>query len=179
MNQFLTALLLLPSVALATGLRSESGEVEFLAVGKPSMLKIHGKAENPEAHLSVNGGDLNGSVSMEMEKFSTGIGLRDKHMKEKYLETAAHPKARLTLKNAKVGSGFAESLTNPAEAFEGILSFHGQDRPVKGSFSVEAGKMSAKFPLPLTDFGVEIPTYLGVTVAETVDVSVNLALVKE
>jgi polyisoprenoid-binding protein YceI len=180
MKSLLLLVTLLPSIAHAeVALRANGGNVSFLAVGKPSMLKIHGKAENPEAKLVVDKAILSGTAEIDMEKFSTGIGLRDKHLKEKYLQTGQYPKARLTLKGVSVDAAFAETLSTANQPFEGVLSFHGKEQPVKGSFSAEHGEVNAKFPLKLGDFAVEVPSYLGVTVAETVDVEAVLPLVKE
>jgi polyisoprenoid-binding protein YceI len=171
---------LLPALASgAVNLKNNGGEVSFLAVGKPSMLKIKGHADKPDAHFSLSGANLSGTTEIDMDKFATGISLRDKHMKEKYLETASYPKAKLTIKDVNVGPGFADNLGAPSTAFEGTLAFHGKERAVKGTFSASNGAVTAKFPLTLSDFGVAIPSYLGVTVAENVEVEANLPLTKE
>lgn len=170
------------SAGAAVNLKSpgSEGSVSFLAVGKPSMLKIHGKAEGPQAKITVADSKMNGTADFSMEKLSTGIEMRDKHMKEKYLETASNPKATLTLKNTKVDSDFEKTLSNAGELpFEGTLKLHGKEQPVKGTYTAKNGKVDAKFQIKLTDYGIEIPTYLGATVAENVDVQVNLPLQKE
>ncbi|RZA07231.1 MAG: YceI family protein [Proteobacteria bacterium] len=172
--------MLTPGLAsAAVTLKNSGGELTFLAVGKPSMLKIKGRAENPEAHFTVDGASLSGTAEVEMEKFGSGIALRDRHMKERYLETARFPKSKLTVKNLNVGINFADTLSVPSQNFEGLLSFHGQEHAVKGSFAGSNGALTASFTLSLKEFGVEIPSYLGVTVAENVDVEVSLSLVKE
>jgi hypothetical protein len=56
---------------------------------------------------------------------------------------------------------------------------HGKEQGVKGTYLAKDGKIDAKFQIKLTDFGIEIPSYLGITVAETVDVQVALPLRKE
>lgn len=176
---FLLVSLLPASAEAAVNLKSQGGEVTFLAVGKPSMLKIHGKSAEPRADLKLDGTNLSGKTEIAMDSFTTGIETRDKHMKEKYLQTKEHPRATLTLKDVKVGPDFASSLSSGSKPFEGTLAFHGKELPVKGNFSAANGKVSASFPLRLSEFGVEIPQYLGVTVAENVDVEVNLPLQKE
>ena len=172
---------LIPSIGFAAvNLKSAGGTVSFLAVGKPSMLKIRGKAADPAAQLKVDGGILSGTATVEMARFETGIGLRDKHMKEKYLQVEQHPKAVLTITQAKVGPDFEKTLSTAGELpFEGKLGLHGKEGVVKGTFSAKDGAVTAKFPLTLSDYAIEIPSYLGVTVAENVDVEASLPLARE
>lgn len=155
-------------------------KVTFLAVGKPSMLKIHGTAATgPAGQLKVEGNQLQGSIEMDMDKLDTGIDLRTEHMKEKYLEVKEYPKSTLILIEAPVDEGFASTLTNKGEKpFKGKLKLHGKEQEVTGTFTVVDGNVAAKFPVKLSDFAVEIPSYLGIKVADVVNVDVILPLKK-
>jgi len=156
------------------------GSVNFLAVGKPSALKIHGKASGPEAKFTLDGTKLTGAAEFDMNNLNTGINLRDQHMKEKYLQVKEHPKAKLTLVDVPVDPGFADTLTNGGEKpFKGKLQLHGQERDVEGTYTAKDGLVRAKFQIKLTTYGIEIPSYLGITVAELVDVNVDLPIAKE
>lgn len=178
----LLALTLSPALAQAAiPLKgSPEGSVNFLAVGKPSALKIHGKAAGPEAKLTLDGEKLSGTAEFDMNNLTTGINLRDQHMKEKYLQVKEHPKAKLTLVDAAVDPTFATNLTNSGEKpFKGKLQLHGQERDVEGTYTAKNGLVQAKFQIKLTNYGIEIPSYLGITVAELVDVNVDLPISKE
>lgn len=157
-----------------------AGKVTFLAVGRPSMLKIHGTAAaGPESSFQLESGQIKGSAQMDMDKLDTGIDLRTRHMKEKYLQVKDHPKATLKLLHAPVDSGFVTSLSNSGEnPFKGTLSLHGLEKEVSGTFTAKDGLVQAKFPIKLSDFSIEVPTYLGITVADIVDVTVELPLKK-
>jgi hypothetical protein len=157
-----------------------SGKVEFLAVGKPSALKIHGTSDGgANAKLNLDGAQLKGSVEFQMDKLDTGIGLRTEHMKEKYLQTKQYPTSKLTLLDAPVDGGFAASLTNSGEKkFRGTLLLHGKEKEVTGTYTAQNGDIKAKFPITLSDYGIDIPKYLGITVADTVDVDVDVPLKK-
>lgn len=158
----------------------ESGAVNFLAIGRPSMLKIHGKAPGPTGSFRVDGDKLSGSAEFEIAQLDTGINLRNEHMKEKYLEIKDHPKALLSLTDTPVDKEFENTLSNSGERpFKGKLQLHGQEKEVSGKYRAKDGIVKAEFQIKLTDFGIEIPSYLGIKVAETVDVSVDLALKKE
>lgn len=171
-----------PSAAFAlANLQSpkDSGSVNFLAVGRPSMLKIHGKAPGPEAKLRVDGGKLSGTATFKLDQLDTGIALRNEHMKN-YLKTAQNPNAVLTLKDVPVDAGFEKSLGNDGERpFTGTLLLNGKEQPVTGTYLAKNGQVDAKFPVKLSGHGIEIPSYLGVTVREDVDVTVSLPLKKE
>jgi polyisoprenoid-binding protein YceI len=172
-------LILLPLSSLAaTNLKNDAGtgKVEFLAVGRPSMLKIHGTADGPTANLADDGKQLKGSIDFDMSKLDTGIAMRTEHMKEKYLQVKEYPKATLTLTDAPVDAAFEKSLTSGEKSFKGKLSLHGKEHEVNGSYTAENGLVKAKFPLTLTDYAIDVPKYLGVTVANTVDVSVEIPL---
>src|SRR5581483_4442375 len=67
-------------------------KVTFGAAG-PAGFKIEGTT----SELSVSEGGGNVMVSVPLANLTTGIALRDHHMKEKYLEVAKYPAAVLTV----------------------------------------------------------------------------------
>jgi polyisoprenoid-binding protein YceI len=145
-------------------LAGSGGEVSFTAIG-PGGLKIVGNT----SQITAKEDGANAIVSVPLGGLSTGIALRDKHMKEKYLETDKFPNAELTVARSAVkeGSGSAQ----------GTMKIHGQSKPV--TFSYSAKKSGAGYAVDGTvrinikDFGVEVPSYLGVTVKPEVDVAVK------
>jgi polyisoprenoid-binding protein YceI len=160
-------------------------KVEFLAVGKPSMLKIRGtakpegEAKSLEGNLSLKGDTVSGNAKFALDTLNTGIGMRDRHMKEKYLETAKFPKAEFALTEMKVpeaiqkGDGTAKDLP-----FTGTLTIHGVSQAVKGMAKMERKEGKANFSF---DFGtkipahkIELPSFMGVTVAEDVQITVEV-----
>lgn len=158
----------------------KQGKVEFLAIGKPSMLKIHGKAPSASASLKVEGTKLTGTAAFPLESLDTGINLRNEHMKEKYLKVKEFPNATLSIHEAEVDPEFASTLSNKGEKdFKGTLELHGKKNSVEGKYTAKSGVVQAKFQLKITDYGIEIPSYLGVKVAEVVDVNVELPLKKD
>lgn len=154
----------------------EHGQVEFEAIGKPSMLKIKGFGEGAVADLNVAGQTVNGSIQFNTNSLKTGIDLRDEHMKTKYLHTKDYPQALLKLKDFKLPDAW--SVKSPAVEempFVGLLSLHGVEKEVKGIFSIGSEKLNgqARFEIKLSDYNVDIPQYLGVKVADIVKVAVK------
>jgi polyisoprenoid-binding protein YceI len=121
---------------------------------------------------------LTGDLSVDLASIGTGIGLRDQHLREKYLEVAKGPGfdtavlSDLRLSDAD-GEGF-EGRTG----FSGLLLLHGVKRAVSGTGEIRragtAVHVEATFRLTLTDFGIEPPEYLGVGVANRLLVKVQL-----
>jgi polyisoprenoid-binding protein YceI len=159
-------------------LNKSSGSVEFIAIGRPSALKIKGKGEKAKGMLEIEGSNLTGTASFPLDSLDTGIKLRNEHMKKKYLETEKYPEVKFTFTKAN----FSENFTTEKKAiekfpFEGKLLLHGVERPVTGTAIIEKkGKemeVAAEFELKISDFGITSPEYVGITMAKEVQVQVQ------
>jgi polyisoprenoid-binding protein YceI len=155
-----------------------AGSVEFLATGKPSMIKINGKGEAPKGSLTVDGSKVSGQMRFSLDSLDTGIALRNTHMKSKYLHTDKHPEAILTMtKVALPATKSTGDFSFDKVAFEGNLQLHGVTRPIRGiaKISRAGGKISVEtsFGLTISDYKIDIPSFAGVTVAKDVTVQVR------
>jgi polyisoprenoid-binding protein YceI len=159
----------------------QSGEIIFLAVGKPAMIKIKGVAHAPVTTAKINNNKMSVESNLVLNDLDTGIGLRDEHMKEEFLQVKKFPTALLKIDNIILPNGFeAKPSDIKDQAFEGKLFLHGKEQKVAGTFSLnEALELVAKFNIKLTDFGISIPNYLGVVVADTVAIDTKINLVKK
>jgi polyisoprenoid-binding protein YceI len=158
---------------------ADKSAVEFLAIGRPSALRIVGKGKGATGRLTESSGKAAGEMSFDLNSLDTGITLRDKHMKEKYLETGKFPTAVLKLESfALPKDATAARFATPGIPFTGKLTLHGIERPVSGTADLsrdgETASALASFKIKLTDYGVDIPKFAGITVAEDVDVKVDL-----
>ena len=155
------------------------GSVEFIAVGKPKAIKIHGKGEGPKGKLQLAPrGKPGGELFFALGTIDTGINLRNEHMKKKYLDTAAFPLAKLdnltvALPPARKGEAF-EFEKIP---FQGRLSLHGVTQPIKGFVDLKRNglqlKINARFDIKISDFKIDIPTFAGITVTDEVQVHIQ------
>lgn len=175
---------LIPSISLAFPVDSGNGKVEFLAVGKPSAIKIKGEGKGPQGELQLKKSgaqfSLNGELTVDLDSIDTGIGLRDRHMKEKYLETAKFKTAVLKIKEATLP---ASALEGAGEySLPGLLTLKGVEKPVQLKVKLEPEgdkiKSISFFKINLADFPIEVPKYAGITVANDVDVSVESQISK-
>lgn len=161
-----------------------SGSLEFLALGKPSLLRIRGKGEAPKGSVKVEGGRFSGTFTFNLKSLDTGIDLRTEHMKNKYLQVDQHPEAKLVLTDVKLPESW--TLENPQAEdipFQGLLTLHGQEKPVSGTFTTKATDghlgVDAKFDVNIGDFGIETPSYAGIKVTDSVNVSVAFPELKK
>ena len=121
----------------------------------------------------MNGGALKGTLAVELVKLETGISLRDRHLRQNYLEVQKGPDFSVAkLENIKV-----ERLPGKT-TFKGTLTLHGQKREVSGTADVQQDgktyRVDASFPLLISSFQIPEPKYLGVGVQDEITIKVNL-----
>lgn len=171
-------LFLFDASAYAAQLTPDKGDIKFTATGKPGFLKIRGesKGQPPKGTIKVDGGKATGTLEFDLNNFSTGISMRDEHMKEKYLEVKKYPTAKLTLKPLEVTD--KELKTDFKKEFQGTLLLHGVSKDVAGTLTYKASDKSvaANFTLKVSDYKIDIPKYMGVVVSENVDVETQMTL---
>jgi polyisoprenoid-binding protein YceI len=149
--------------------------VVFDAAG-PAGLKIEGTTSD----LSVAEDNGNVVITVPLANLTTGIALRDHHMRDKYLEVPKFPSAILAIPRAVLKFG------NPGEKVEGdaqgTITLHGQSRPITVHYDTkdDGSTLAAHgaFRLNMNDFGITVPVYLGVTVKPDVDVSASFRVSK-
>lgn len=168
-------LLFVFSSSLASAMAVKTGEIQFTAIGNPGFLKIKGKSKDtfPKGILKWSDQGLSGEFQFSLEGLKTGIELRDEHMKEKYLEIKKFPMAILDLDPMKIDP---EKLDESHDGnFQGNLSLHGVSKKVSGKYKYDSNekKIAAEFEIKVSDFGIEIPSYLGITVGEKVNILVT------
>lgn len=166
------AFLSLGAAAHAKVERTGEPTVTFTAVG-PGGLKIVGTTHE----LNVAENPTNVSVSVPLSNLKTGIDLRDKHMTEKYLQTAQFPTADLQV--AKSALKAIASDGQMSGTAEGTISLHGKSKTLPFQYTYvrkgQSYEVSGTLHLNMKEFGIEVPSYLGVTVKPEVDVNVKFS----
>ena len=153
---FLAACCLTASLAFAGWTQEGPASVTFDAKG-PGGFKIHGTSE--KAMVKDDGSTF--AVSVKLEDIDTDNSLRNRHMLED-VGAKDFPVMTLTVPTAAL----KESGAN-VEA-DGTLELHGVKKAVKFTYtprcSTGACDVEAKANLNLSDFGIKIRSYLGITV---------------
>lgn len=154
----------------------KNNQLSFLAIGKPAMIRIKGESKGPTCNVEISENKTTGEYVFDLTNLNTGIDLRDKHMKETYLETGKFPKATLVIKDLNLTS--VESANN--SPFTGELNLHGITQKVEGTFSLKSSgdekNIEAEFSVNLEKFSIHIPSYAGISVANDVQVKLNITL---
>lgn len=163
--------LLLTPLAAYAALGSASGVgVKFVAKG-PAGVSIVGQSNQ----LSVTDDGQQLTIVVPLAPLKTGIDLRDRHMKEKYLEVPKYPNAELRVdRKALVLPAAGQKAEKSAS---GELKLHGKAKretvQYTATHDATGYAVSGTMHINMKDYGVEVPSYLGVTVKPEVDISVQ------
>lgn len=151
---------------------SGGAKASFVAVG-PAGMKIEGTT----ADVTTQDDGSTVKVVVDLRKLDTGMSLRDKHMREKYLEVGTYPTAVLAVPRASLqfpADGAASSGDVPAK-----LTLHGTTKDVKFHYTAKNGSgiygVTGNFAVNMNDYGIEVPSYLGVTVKPDVNVTASFS----
>ncbi len=179
MKLILLPLLLYQLSAFGFPLDTKKGNSEFLAIGRPAAIKIHGVGAGPsgEFEMTKDGQSwlLSGQAVIDLDTFDTGISMRDHHMKEKYLETGKSKNAVLKFTDARFTQAVIDQGTSTV--VPAVLQMHGMEKPVEiqMKFANESGllKSFCEFQLKISDFGIASPSFSGITMADNVQIKVE------
>lgn len=134
-----------------------TGNAWFHADASVIGMSVDGTGGKVTGTASDNEGLITGEFSVKVQDFVTGIGLRDDHMKNKYMEMDKFPEIILKIKDYKLG----------APEFTGNLTLHGVTKPVTGKIVFVGQTIKAQFLFKVTDFGIASPNWKGVGTDET------------
>lgn len=173
MRRILTAVLLVGGLVHAA-ITSPSGTTVLVSMHGTGGLHIEGTTH--ELALSEHDGEL--VFQVPLSGVDTGIGLRNRHMRN-HLDVAHFPHAELRVPRW--------TLTLPASGkvaesdASGIMTIHGVYRPCSVHYRAERApsgelRVRATSGLDMRDFGIDVPSYLGVHVDPEVRLQVDFTL---
>ena len=105
------------------------------------------------------------NIIVNLKNVETGITLRDTHTK-KHLEVDKFPEAVLLKAEGRNGKG------------TGVIKIRGIEKPIAGTYEIQGSNLNAHFALKLSDFKIEGIKYMGVGVADDVQLNVTVPLKK-
>ena len=135
--------------------------------------KFDGVTHKVDGYVLWEGDDLtrNSKIYLEVDlnSLDTGIGLRNRHMQENYLETDKYPFA--TFSGSLVEATATPQNYISAKA-KGALSIHGVERPLVVEATINPGessyRVSTQFVVALSDFDVKIPQIMFYKIDENI-----------
>ena len=106
------------------------------------------------------------NIVVDLSTLTTGISLRDEHTK-KHLDVKTFPEAVLVSAQGHDGKG------------TGTIKIRGVQKDISGTYEVADNKLTAHFPLQLSDFKIDGIKYMGIGVDDKVTLDVTLPVSAE
>jgi polyisoprenoid-binding protein YceI len=183
-----TTVWILPGRAAAEVLEIRPGKPNLVVFRSQATLEtFEGKTRQVSGTVRANLGNLVDSVDVMVEvdlaSLDTGIGLRNKHMREDHLQTGQYPKAvflgKKLLEPSQPSIAPGEKVTC---RIAGDFSLHGITRPVEvpvvASMPAGSGRISlhvlGRFDVKLSDYEIPRPSFLVMRLDETQHVTIDI-----
>ena len=127
--------------------------------------------------LEAGGPEVPGQVRVGLGSLDTGIELRDRHLRETYLEVDRGEEfGEAVLTAVELAGPFPPGARDHETGFRGLLSLHGMQGRIEGDVRLARRdgrlRVEAEFPLSLAEFAIPPPRYLGVGVRDEVRITV-------
>lgn len=147
-------------------LRAEVGVVAEVALTpagdfKANIPDVKGEAVSKGESVSAE------NIVVELKGLKTGMTLRDKHAKDKYLEIEKFPTITLVKAIGKGGKG------------KGRIKMKGIEKEVEGTYKIAGSELTADFPIKLSDFKIIGIKYMGIGVDDVVKIHVTVPVKKK
>lgn len=117
------------------------------------------------------------AITVDLATLDSGIALRNEHLRRDYLETERGERYSQAVLSEIAVTG-VDAAGSGRGSFTGMLSLHGQLRPVRGKATLKRDgaslQVQAEFPVALPQFDVPTPRYMGVGVRDEVVVHVRI-----
>lgn len=149
---------------MANTMAVQAGTVTWHAMDSLGLTKIDGEGGKATGTVVLEKGMASGIFECAMADFTTGIGMRDDHMKNKFLMVGKYPKAVLKL-DPVAASGEVD--------WTGQLTLKDATKAVKGHAHIAGGLVEAKFTINTDDFNIGSPAFAGVQFGKTVEITVR------
>jgi polyisoprenoid-binding protein YceI len=156
------------------------------AIGSPSAAAVAFSArgtaglniEGVTHELALEERDGNVVFRVPLAGLDTGISLRNRHMRG-YLDVMHFPMAELDVSKSLVA--LASPGTPKESDATGTLTLHGVSKPCSVHYRVEqvqSGeyRVHGATRIDIRDFGIAVPTYLGITVDPAVAIQVDFSV---
>ena len=172
---FILFLILFSSVD-AQEFKGEKGEIVFISQAPLSEFEGKSQALNGLVDFDKNLLDF----FIDLNTLKTGIGLRDRHMRENYLETKKFPFAEFTGKMKTVPNLEPGKSQNVVAV--GKFKIHGVEREIEvpGQLTLQGNELllKASFKVLLSDHNISIPKMMFYELAEEQIVNISIRLKK-
>lgn len=171
---------------------TSDGKNYAMFTSEATLETIHGRTTGVSGTIAAdpaNPADAKVDVSIDLNTLDTGIGMRNEHMRTKFLNVEKFPTA--TFKAVSVSGPKTIAPNSPADiTVSGDLTIHGVTKRVTAPVRVvlipesELTKSSrgpgdwihatTEFPIKLSDFDIQVPQTLGMKLSNDVKLKLDL-----
>lgn len=154
---------------------TERGDVSFLSVAPMNQFEGTSDYLNGLINLELKSLDF----FIDLNTLKTGIGLRDRHMRDNYLETNTYPFGEFT---GQIEGDLSLPLGEAVQVTAvGDFKIHGVERPISVSgqlkrLSDKVIELEAFFNIKLSEFDIKIPKLIFYELADEQKVTVKAIL---
>jgi polyisoprenoid-binding protein YceI len=132
----LSATVTLPQDTKTFYINDETGRDIVTFTSKAPLETIVGKTSLVRGYVTVDPADISGSargkIEVDLASLQTGIGMRDRHMREQYLETDEYPKTTFEITRViEAGSNVLDDQKPVEMLLEGNFTVHGVTRLIE------------------------------------------------
>lgn len=155
-------------------------------ISRAPLEEFDGVTDRIDGYVLLNQGGLEGSdggedtefyFEVDLASLDTGIGLRNRHMRDNYLEVEKYPYATFKGRIESVESAQAGRFRVTAQ---GVMSIHGRERelsfPCNIARSGDGYRTTCSFEILLTDFDIEIPKIMFLKLADEIRIELDFAV---
>jgi polyisoprenoid-binding protein YceI len=142
--------------------------------------EIVGKTSDAAGFITLPDGSTPGSaeIHVELATLTTGLSLRDKHMRENHLETEKFPQAVFKLTSLEIPGGALVEGKKTAVTVTGNMMLHGVEREITpiAWLTLNGSQLTieSKFSVSLQDYQIDRPEFLVMKLSEEQRIDVKL-----
>jgi len=161
--------------------KSKQNLVKFIS--NAPIEDFEGVTSKIDGYLAIDESDLlknsNLYFEVDLRTLDTGIGLRNRHMRENYLHTDKYPYT-----NFKGNIIYSEKVSDTEQkvTVDGTMYIHGKTKPMKingNLFKTESGyRVKAYFEVKLTDYNIEVPKLMFMKISENMKLALDFYITK-
>jgi len=179
MKQLIFLILLMTGVVLSGEYQVDKNKTNVVKfVSDAPIEDFEGITDKIDGYLFWEDSDfsLNSEIYFEVDlnALDTGIGLRNRHMRENYLETDQFPITHF--KGKIISSTVANDTTISVEA-HGVIFIHGVEKSLNitaNLIEIKNGyRIQTDFIVKLSDFQIEIPSIMFYKINEEIDLQLD------
>ena len=156
--------------------KSKNNLVKFIS--EATIENFEGITNNIDGYLFYKDKDFLSEseiyFEVDLRTVDTGIGLRNRHMREDYLETNKYP-----MTNYKGKIIYFEKVSDAEYkvVIDGNMSIHGVTKPLKINGNLYKAdddyRVKAYFEILLTDYNIEIPKLMFMKISNTIKLALD------